>query len=780
VATRIRNDRLRRAREEHNLTQEELAREIGTSPLTVSRWELGVQTPQPHYREKLCTLFTLSPQELGLIQDRPALTVVEAPERYPGAARARQDLVAQVRRYWVGTELEAATGRLPRLDLALSERPSAVDDPVRVLPRNGEPDRRLPSGTTIVHAYRRAGEQLLVLGNPGGGKTTLLLELASDLLASPLGSYAPMPVVFHLASWAEERRPLAQWLTEELHRRYGLARRLGRAWVADEQVLPLLDGLDEVAEEHRAACAEAINRFQAEHGQLPLVVCCRTGPYECLDVKLRLRGAVVIHPLTPAQVERYLGDIGDAAPDLQALVARDRQLRELLTTPLFLSIVVRTYSAEPSARPPPRGPLPERRRHVLVDYVEKMLARARAAPPAYAPAETVRWLAWLARAMRDRGQAVFYLDRMQPALLPSRPKRWLVTMAPSIAMVLAGCLAGVLDILLTSVLLAGHTDRLDVAAGIAGGGVRIVLPGQLANGVVAGAAVGLAAGLLAAVFTYERRIAPSTRLDWSWATIGRNLPRVLAAVLAAMCISLLVDRVLSGLAIHLIYGLLLVLLFKAFDPGSRQVAGRPSRLAAVFAVLLTAGVAAELLSGMPVKTLVYPLTARFVLGMSLGLMFGPETPLLETPPAPGQGIELSRRHGLAAGLLSGTLAALAFGTVVGVGVGRTMGVPAGIAVGLADGLSLGAIVGVGVSLRRGVGPYLRHVLLRGLLARGGAAPRDFAGFLDHAAGLILVRRRGGGYEFAHGLLLDHFADLRSWRETPADDRSPPALTRPAS
>src|SRR5207237_7353297 len=71
VAVKAPNERLRRAREERNWTQAELARVIGTSGLTVSRWELGVQTPQPHFRERLCAVFSLSPRELGLIPDLP-------------------------------------------------------------------------------------------------------------------------------------------------------------------------------------------------------------------------------------------------------------------------------------------------------------------------------------------------------------------------------------------------------------------------------------------------------------------------------------------------------------------------------------------------------------------------------------------------------------------------------------------------------------------------------------------------------------------------------------
>jgi len=81
-----RNLRLRRARERRNWTQADLARLLGTSNLTVSRWELGVQQPVPFFREKLCALFEMTAQELGLMPDAPAPDVLPAPRELPRPA----------------------------------------------------------------------------------------------------------------------------------------------------------------------------------------------------------------------------------------------------------------------------------------------------------------------------------------------------------------------------------------------------------------------------------------------------------------------------------------------------------------------------------------------------------------------------------------------------------------------------------------------------------------------------------------------------------------------
>lgn len=52
--------RLRRARLRLNLSQEELAREIDTTSVSISRWERGIVLPQPLYRTRLCQIFALN------------------------------------------------------------------------------------------------------------------------------------------------------------------------------------------------------------------------------------------------------------------------------------------------------------------------------------------------------------------------------------------------------------------------------------------------------------------------------------------------------------------------------------------------------------------------------------------------------------------------------------------------------------------------------------------------------------------------------------------------
>ncbi len=81
---------------------------------------------------------------------------------------------------------------------------------------------------------------------------------------------------------------------------HGLPRELARNWIADDRVLPLLDGLDEVPLQHRLACARAIDDFHRADGLLPLAVTSRSTDYDALGLTLSLGSALMIRPPPPS------------------------------------------------------------------------------------------------------------------------------------------------------------------------------------------------------------------------------------------------------------------------------------------------------------------------------------------------------------------------------------------------------------------------------------------------------------------------------------------------
>jgi hypothetical protein len=224
--------------------------------------------------------------------------------------------------------------------------------------------------------YDASDGELLILGAPGSGKTTLLLELARDLLLrAEHDEHHPLPVVFNLSSWSLKQQRLTAWLVEELNSKYQVPRKLAQALVDADQILPLLDGLDELAPKSRTACIEAINLYREEHGLLPLVVCSRIADYLEQNTRVLLRNAVTIQPLTEAQVNAYLASGGEPLRSLRLALHYDAALRELTKSPLMLSILTLTSYDKPVEELLQRVSPADRQQQVFEHYIENVLNR---------------------------------------------------------------------------------------------------------------------------------------------------------------------------------------------------------------------------------------------------------------------------------------------------------------------------------------------------------------------------------------------------------------------
>ena len=66
---KVPNLKLRNARMRNNWKQQDVADRIGTTPLSVGRWERGEAFPSVYYRKRLCDLFRMSPEELGFTEE---------------------------------------------------------------------------------------------------------------------------------------------------------------------------------------------------------------------------------------------------------------------------------------------------------------------------------------------------------------------------------------------------------------------------------------------------------------------------------------------------------------------------------------------------------------------------------------------------------------------------------------------------------------------------------------------------------------------------------------
>ncbi len=300
----------------------------------------------------------------------------------------------------------------------------------------------------------RSLRQAVLLGEPGGGKTTTLLKLAADLVGDALTDRtAPIPLLIRLGRWTDADQSLDAFIASQL----GDLGEYLDALLSEKRAALLLDGLNEMPASQHEARYPQVQRFIEEHPQLLAVVSCRE-----LDYKIDLGFDLInITPLDPLRIRefagRYLGaDQGEAlfwrlaggaevravwevwqtagasfelfwtAPDIPSespnvygatsgqqdnvwkeKVRGKHSLMELARNPYMLLMLTSVYAEE--------GELPENRGELFQLFVETLLKRERI--PADEQALLTEGLARVAyemqirRAQNDAGDALTVLAK---------------------------------------------------------------------------------------------------------------------------------------------------------------------------------------------------------------------------------------------------------------------------------------------------------------------------------------------------------------------------------
>ncbi len=370
-------------------------------------------------------------------------------------ATNRQQMIENVRRFWIDGVLDNSLHGAVLMQLGLRADPKQIKRPWDVKIRRDGENRTLAQDTRIMDVFDLSGGSLLILGEPGSGKTTLLLELTQDLLKrAETQPTAYLPIVFNLSSWAKDKLPLSAWLVEELNIKYQVAQGVAQQWVADNSLLLLLDGLDEVSDTVRDDCVDEINAYHHQNPDVPVVVCSRTADYDALSQKLNFHDAVVIEALDNAQIDSYLASFGESMSGLRAQMTSDNRLRALAETPLTLSIMAMAYQELDTDSLPTDLSPDVQRKHLFNTYIETMFAR-HSKSKEYQPEEVMGYLSWLAGRMVERRQTLFHIENLQWDWLEKRWQQSLFKLLGRTAYgTVIGGIAGSLALLVMAVLMA--------------------------------------------------------------------------------------------------------------------------------------------------------------------------------------------------------------------------------------------------------------------------------------------------------------------------------------
>lgn len=586
--------------------------------------------------------------------------------------------------------------------------------------------------TEVGDAFERLpSHRLVILGEPGAGKSAIALRLTRELLLRR-HSGEPVPVLLTLGSWNPATEHFYAWVARCLEETYPVLRvatesgeSVAQHFVNTRRVLPILDGLDEMSDDVRVQSIGALNRALTDGD--PLVLTSRTREYYTtvrspdpsrptslphVHTSEVLAAAAVIEllPLLPAEVENYLGQ---ATPVSHV----DKW------TPVFAQL-----------HREPTGPLGS----ALSTPLMTSLARVAYCNTTASPAEL------LDRRLSDRRTIEAHLlDRLIPSVYEDRPppsgrSSWNVAQANAWLR-----------------FLAVHLDRLGTRE-LAWWDLRRLTP-RLSGGIGIGLLTGLSASLL---------ITPIYVLAW-------GLRLGIVGGLTFMLIS------------SVVYGL--IVRFSAVSTPLRVNVRQYVDLRRRFTGLkvgLRAGSRAALVSGPSVgiavglvNGFIYGLVAGPTAGAGIGLATGVAVGLadafsvglavalvyvLDVPADVSRAVSPSFLHNVdrVAALIRAVVVAVAIGLATALVAGLLVvefasGFPAGprqasLVIG---GYAGGLVFGLGAGLAAGLATaYGRLTLARVWLAARHRLPWALMAFLDDAHHRGVLRQVAGTYEFRHSQL----------------------------
>lgn len=291
--------------------------------------------------------------------------------------------------------------------------------------QEGQDDREFDDTEALVDVFTQSERSMVILGADGVGKTTTLLQIA-EALSEPTDEAEQLnPVIFNLATWRDKFPAFSVWLVHQLVEIYYIPEAAARDWIFNNELVVLLDGLDEVDDDHRASCVQAINEFRQAHS-VGIAVSCQTSTYEALvDAPLALNGKLWIHPYTAEEIVEYIDDGGEHLSGLSPLLADNWTLGHAAQTPFFLTIMSLVFSAQPELlTDTPRRAERSVREHIIDLYIRQML---RAEPidqlygsqvgsirPHFGAADgSLKRLRWLASRMEANNRSIFQLELLQ-------------------------------------------------------------------------------------------------------------------------------------------------------------------------------------------------------------------------------------------------------------------------------------------------------------------------------------------------------------------------------
>lgn len=186
----------------------------------------------------------------------------------------------------------------------------------------------------ILHTHDR----LLIIGDPGAGKTTILLFAAINILMDK-SREQKLPLIINLATW-QAGRDFKEWYAQSVAHTYSLSLVFAEELLRRNVVVPFFDGFDEVAEDAREDCLQKMSAYFGDQRSRQLIVSSRKKEYAATKADAPVYAEIEVQPLSLSQIKKALSENAQTQAADRALldaIERDAHLAKAVETPFYLN-----------------------------------------------------------------------------------------------------------------------------------------------------------------------------------------------------------------------------------------------------------------------------------------------------------------------------------------------------------------------------------------------------------------------------------------------------------
>ncbi|MEP1096951.1 MAG: hypothetical protein ABJG78_17670 [Cyclobacteriaceae bacterium] len=275
----------------------------------------------------------------------------------------------------------------------------------------------------LFRLYNEKIKRLLILGEPGSGKSILLLRLSLLFmeLAEKDESY-PIPLILNLVTWRKSYDTFEEWLEKALSYDFGsfsIPKKYIEELLNTRNFILLLDGFDEINKDDRLTCFEKLTPYlkkasrNKENLHPELIVSSRIFEYES-GPDAPVFASIKIQPLGKKDIDNSIEPlVAQNDPDARKLstaLETHPNLYYALNSPFFLHMTLFINLTDVSFDLSTESTM-LLREQITNEYVNtelKTIAK-------YKKEKMRKWLGWLAYQMQQKtGNVKFELADMQP------------------------------------------------------------------------------------------------------------------------------------------------------------------------------------------------------------------------------------------------------------------------------------------------------------------------------------------------------------------------------